>query len=445
MTRSTRKALFYILVVVFFIVGAAIILYAEGWRVDLATFKAEKVGAIYVRSFPSSASISIDGKPVQNQSGFLSQGTFVSNLFPKNYDVSLSEQGYDAWDENAEVLPSLVAELKYAVLVPTSASIITTSTPVTGFFESDGDIVAQTASDTIMWRGKMIGAGMIVSHSTNFDDMIMGNASGTNYLFYDFTDGETADLTSLLLRTDAETSISDIVIDPYQSGTVIAETKSRIWTIDPAAGTVLPIAVAPLGTVTEGPLAISPTFIAWSEYNEASGTSGIAVYDTFAQGLRSNTIAIPGTIANIAWISNDTLGILLSNGALYRYSVSSNNFQKIADDVKSFYSSADGAMVAALEAQSVEIFSLNDSAAYYRFNLPAIAAVQSLAWYKDDNHLFVAYPDHLSFLDLADVGLHNFITISANTFGNAYSYDVQANTLYLINAQQELTRFNFPS
>ena len=68
-------------------------------------------------------------------------------------------------------------------------------------------------------------------------------------------------------------------------------------------------------------------------------------------------------------------------------------------------------MLAALEHQSLEVFdfSTND---YYRFNLPRIGDVQSLAWYKDQTHLFANYSDHVSLLDLMDTSFTNLTTVS---------------------------------
>ena len=77
-----------------------------------------KAGGIYVRSYPKTAQITLNGKPVQNQSAFLSPGTFISGLFPKTYTLTLTAAGYDAWTETPQVVPSLVTEMKYAVLVP---------------------------------------------------------------------------------------------------------------------------------------------------------------------------------------------------------------------------------------------------------------------------------------------------------------------------------------
>ena len=98
-------------------------------------------------------------------------------------------------------------------------------------------------------------------------------------------------------------------------------------------------------------------------------------------------------------------------------------------------------MIATLENRSVEIFSLADSSNYFRFNIPNVDEVQKLIWYKDDNHLFVAYPDHVALLDLADYGLTNFATVA---IGTSPEYDPQNNSLYLIAPSSTLIRFDFP-
>ncbi len=90
------------------------------------------------------------------------------------------------------------------------------------------------------------------------------------------------------------------------------------------------------------------------------------------------------------------------------------------------------------------MFSLTTSD-YYRFNLPDMASVESLIWYKDQTHLFVQYPDHVSFLDFADLSLHNFTTVSEISTGTVPVYDTQENALYLIDQGKKLVRFDFPS
>ena len=146
------------------------------------------------------------------------------------------------------------------------------------------------------------------------------------------------------------------------------------------------------------------------------------------------------TIKQLAWARSNTLGILGGDNTLLLYNVPNEQLSTLANDVKQFYPTSDGSMLAALEYNSLEVFSFTTSD-YYRFNLPQIADVQGLTWYKDNAHLFVQYPDRVAFLDFADTGVKNLTVVSAGT--NA-SYDVREDSLYLIDQGQKLLRFDFP-
>jgi hypothetical protein len=431
-------------VALFLVVGTGVTLYAQGWRLDLTTFKPSKVGAIYIRSYPSDAQIFINGKSTQNKSGFLSPGTFISDLFPKSYTITLKEAGYDTWTETAPVTPSMVVQMKYAVLVPdTGINVATSDTAVQNFFESGGNIIAIDAANSgILWRGKKIATGVIISHSTDLKNFIYQSAAANNVL-YDLTEATTTNLTPILRSIGATPkNITSITIDPYDATRVIVQTPENINAIDLSnSDNVIDIADAPRGQVLQPPLAISSSLFAWTQFTAAANTSQIVIYDKFAGNITDNSLVIPGTIKELKWIDGGTLGIIESDGSLYRYNVSAEQLTKIADDVRDFYPMSDGTELAALENQSIEIFSFNTTD-YYRFALPDIASAKSLAWYRDGTHLFVNYPDHVSFLDLEDLALRNFTTVSQ---GNAFFYDASGNALYVVDQGQKLIRFDFPS
>ena len=119
-----------------------------------------------------------------------------------------------------------------------------------------------------------------------------------------------------------------------------------------------------------------------------------------------------------------------------------NQLQKLADDVKYFAATDDGSAIAALENRSFEIFPLVGAQTYHRFNVPSVADALSVIWYQDMNHLFVVYPDHVSFLDLDDLSLRNFITVAEGTLP---LYNSQENILYIIDFSKKLQQFDFPS
>jgi hypothetical protein len=445
--------LFYGLVALFFIVGTIIVLYAQGWRLNLATFKTSKVGAIYVRSYPDDAQITLNKTSVHNTSGFLSRGTLISNLFPENDTLTLKAPGYDAWSENVPVSPTLVTEMKYAVLVPSNATSAANTANITSFFEAGGTIVTEDANGTVARQtidapaaatSTAIGHGTIISYDDNLTTVVVRSAAGT-YSAYDLANATSTNLSALFAKASIPAkTITAVTVNPYNSSNIIVQTASHLFTVDLRADTITSFKTATAGQALENPLALSSSWLAWAQYVNTSATSQVAVYDPFSQNIIDATLTLPGHIRSLQWIRSTELGILQENGELFRYDIPSQTLIKIADDVKSFYPTSDGSTIAALESRSVEIFSLTTSD-YYRFNLPEMASVQSLAWYKDEAHLFVTYPDHVSFLDLEDLSMNNFTTVSAIADGTTINYDTQKNSLYLIDQGKNLIRFDFPN
>lgn len=459
MKIQTRRRIFYVLVLLFIVIGTGAVLYAEGWRINNATLDVEKAGGIYVRSYPESATITLNGKPVQNQSAFLSPGTFIAGLFPKTYTLALAADGYDAWTEDAQVVPSLVTEMKYAVLVPKTATNVATNTAaVAGFFEADGSVVVQNASATISWLGKTIGYGVIVSHSADLRTAIIrtvnARTGATTFSLYDFTTATSTNLSTLLARSGIRsTSTTNVFVDPYDDTSVIAQTSAQIVAIDSGTHRATVVDTAPAGEMIESPIAMSPSEMAWARYSSLDpgaagsiatpdgGTSQIIVYDKFSGDTIDDSLTLNGPVRQLAWVRSNVLGILAGDNTLYLYDVPNEELSTLADDVKQFYPTTDGTMLAALEYHSLEVFAFNGQPDHYRFTLPQATDVQGLIWYKDDTHLFVQYPDHVAFLDLADTDLKDLTTIS---LGTDPSYDAQENSLYLIDQGQKLLLFDFP-
>ncbi len=450
MKLKTRKRIFYVLVLLFIVIGAAVVSYAEGWRINFSTLVAEKAGGIYVRSYPITAKITLNGELVQNRSAFLSPGTFISGLFPKTYTLTLKAAGYDAWTEMPQVVPSLVTEMKYAVLVPDKATNVATATAaVTGYFEANGSVFVTNASATVTWLDKTIGYGAVTSHSTDLKTAVIRTVSaktgGATYSLYDFTNATSTNLSTLLRQSGIKsTPTTNIFVDPYDDTSVITQTPAEIVAIDSETHRATVVYTAPAGAAIESPIAVSPSAMAWAQYTASapgsSGTSQVIVYDKFSGDTVDDSLIVKGPIAQLVWVRNNVLGILESDNTLYLYNVPSEQLTTLADDVKQFYPAPDGSSVAALEYHSLEIFSFTTQD-YYRFNLPEAANVQGLIWYKDDAHLFVQYPDRVAFLDFADTNLKNLTTVSP---GTEPQYDAQENSLYLIDQGQKLLRFDFP-
>ena len=442
MTLRTRRTIFYVLFALFFMIGGGVVLYAEGWRIDLGGH-VEKVGAIFVRSFPADAAITLDKINIPNGTNFLSEGTLISNLFPRTYTVTLKQDGFMDWHENATVLPSLVTEYKYAVLIP-KMSTDTASGTVTDFAVASNEMVLAHGDGSITWRGTKIGNGTMVSTSANPRDVVFRTDAGT-YLLYDFESGSTTDLSAILAKSGIPSQyISTIQLDPYDPTTVVVATPGHVVSINAVTDALTTIGRAPGEAIINPAIAISPSSIAWTRFTNASGTS-IVIYDKFSGAVATSTATATSRTAELAWLNSNTLGVLQGDGELFVYDVPSRNLQKLADDVSAFHATADGSIVAALEHKSLEIFPFTNATTYHRFNIPDIQNARDISWYKDMNHLFITYDDHVAFLDLDDLGLNNLTTVTPIAKNSKTSYDPQANALYFISPTGTLARLDFPN
>jgi hypothetical protein len=164
----------------------------------------------------------------------------------------------------------------------------------------------------------------------------------------------------------------------------------------------------------------------------------ISTFD-IAHNTTTASTSIAGKNNSILWIMNSLAGIVQNDGQFYLYTTN-GALQKIADDVKTFAATVDASLLAALEPKSLEVLSPTDPTIYYRFNLPDMASAQSVIWYRDRTHLFVVYPDHVSFLDLQDASLTNFTTIG---YGTDPVYDAQQNVLYIKNTAGKFLQYHF--
>ncbi len=438
MTRQTRRTIFYMLLGLFFVIGGIVVFYAEGWRVDLGGHF-EKVGAIFVRSYPADATITLNNELIPNGSGLLSRGTLISNLFPRNYALTLKRDGFHDWRESAEVFPSLVTEFKYAVLVPQSSTRMAAG--VSSFAISSNEIVLGQTSGAVTWRGAKIGSGTVLGASTDPKDVLVKTPAGS-YLLYDFDTTSSTSLSAALDRNGIGSRYVDgVLIDPYDPTDIVVTTPGRVATFNTGTGIFTTIGRVGGSRSINPAIAVSPSFIAWTRFDNASGTS-VAIYDKFSGTTATSTATVAGRAAELAWVDGNTLGVLEDTGSLYLYDTASRTFKKLADDAIVFRVAGDGSAIAALEHKSLEVLPLSDAATYHRFNIPRVADAKDLRWYKDANHLFIVYADRVSFLDLDDAGLNNFIAV-AN--GAAPFYSPQTNALYLIAPDATLIRFDFPN
>ncbi|GEM_PF-632538 len=443
MTKNARKGLFYGLSLLFLLLGSATVFYAQGWRFDFETFNMKKVGAIYVRSFPVNASISLNGKPIKNKNGLLDAGTFIGNLFPKNYKLVLKADGYRDWQEHIAIRPSLVSEIKYGVLVPKVPEPVEQK-PVKQFWITNQGPIIKNEDNGLTLGDKKLAGDSVVDWTNDSRKILTQTESGKNYFLNDMSKGTTAIISLNPIIKNLGLNIltfKKISFDSDDGQKILAVAKNSIIRIDVNNPDYSVLYKNPDFSPIE--FSTSRSWLISSSVDEPSHSALIRFYNRLSG--EATTHQLPGSTRSTnsgqasspqagatkkIVITNDSLaGILQNDGELYLGHPYQNGIDKLASDVRDFQFSADGDFVAALEHKSLEVFSLKNKEDYWRFNLPNIENVASLEWYRDDNHLFIQYPNAVSFLDLNDRSLENFPTVAESS---ATDYNPATNKFYFM-------------
>jgi len=444
MTKRTRNTIFYALCAVFAAVGTLVVFYAQGWRLDFETFGLRKVGGIYLRSFPEDALVFINDKKVDKNPGLLDRGRFIGNLFPKNYKISFVGEDYLDWTEHVQVNPSLVSEIKYAVLVPKNSESAATGT-VKNFWTNGDRLIISPGNTPLLFNGEKIKGSKVILQNGGSNIVLTESNSPQTY-FINYLSGNTPTSTILnqkLIDSGIQPSnIKEMIKDSDSGNQAILRTADKIFSLDLRNSGISKL-VSSSSTISE--MAVSPSWIVWASADYKTGKSVLTFYNRSSRSVQSET-NIAGKLTKLFFRNDDELGILQGDGGLYTIS-SGGEPQKLASDVRDFEFSPSGDRVAALENQALEIFAFNREKDYWRFRLPAQAGLPSttekierVEWYKDENHIFIIYPDEIKFLDINDKNLENFPTIAS---GSNAKYDAKSNTLYFVKENQ-LRKIVFP-
>jgi hypothetical protein len=134
MRKKYRRIYAFTLVIVFFVIAPILVLYATGYRYDFGDNRVIKTGVLSIDSDPRNAQITINGEETSSKTP-----TVVKNLFPGDYSVSISKDGYFAWEKSFSVSPNRSTSTERVSLLKSDNSTLVTEERASSIIFSQND------------------------------------------------------------------------------------------------------------------------------------------------------------------------------------------------------------------------------------------------------------------------------------------------------------------
>ena len=239
MLKKTRRILFYGLIIVFLVFGSAIVFYSQGYRLNFSTLAIQKVGGIFIRSYPTNANVTLNGMAIKNQSWLLQNGTLVNNLLPETYTLTLESPGYLPWQKKVEVFPSLVSE-EDSVILPRNAPPTAFAQNIIDAWFLDNAFILKNIKNQLSYDGKTLTGDTFVAATADKRFIITENTlSGIYYLTNTMGDASILNINLIfknlrarVLGLTSVTEIHAVYFDPTDVNKLFLKTASGFYRMD---------------------------------------------------------------------------------------------------------------------------------------------------------------------------------------------------------------------
>ncbi|MBI2037068.1 MAG: PEGA domain-containing protein [Candidatus Liptonbacteria bacterium] len=408
MSLTTRRIIFYALVVLFLVSGGGVLLYANGWRVDPETFAVRKTGGVYIESVPRDAEILLNGKAVRNASGLISSGTLVSGLLPRAYEVTVQKEGYATWRRVLAVEPSLVTKAEHIILVPEKSVAVPLPVPAVTIRVSGETLIASFADGRIALSGVRVPGTEFTAFTAGKGAAISYDENKGVYFFTSLPEAKSSLNLTTLFNNLKERALGlpglvlprEVIAHPFDAKKAVVRTDHGLYVIDTERLSIVQVAGGGSTAVT-AVLARSQS-LAWAEYSAARNESALMTSDLILR-TSSRLATTTGTIEKIGEEPSGGFLLLAQNGRLFSLPRSAKEPETIEEAAADFLSSpADQRFMVRLRDGSLE----------------------------NGAHIFVRRGGAVSFVELFEDG-----TVLGMPLGDAVmsmAYDPSRNLFYLL-------------
>lgn len=166
MKRSTRRIIFYFLVLAFAVTGPMAVLSSLGYAFRPGTATFESTGGIFIKSETPRTSVFLNGALVR-ETGFLTGNTLLTDITPGMHLLRVEKPTFRPWTKTVTVAPAQVTEFRDVFLVPHVPAIATSS---------NRELAAATATSTTARLFSMDKKGRLLFTAAGIPRIISENA-----------------------------------------------------------------------------------------------------------------------------------------------------------------------------------------------------------------------------------------------------------------------------
>ena len=445
MSLTTRRIIFYALVVLFLVSGGGVLLYANGWRLDPETFAVRKTGGVYIESVPRDAEILLNGKAVRNASGLISSGTLVSGLLPRAHEVTVQKEGYAAWRRVLTVKPSLVTKAEHIILVPRKSVAVPLPVPAAAIRVSGETLVASFADGHIALGGVRVPGTEFVAFTAGKSAAISYDENRGAYFFTSLPASASVsaaksslNLTTLFNNLKERTLglpgfvlPREVIAHPFDAKKAVVRTDHGLYVIDTERLSIVQIAGGLPAGQADGSAELTAVLarsqsLVWTEYSRTRNESALMTADLILR-TSSRLATAAGATLKIGEAPDGGFLLLAQDGRLFSLPRSAKETETIEEAASDFsFSPADQALIVLLRDGSLALWDFRKTPK--RVALPLVA--DEFLWHEDGAHIFVRRGGAVSFVELFEDG--EVLETPLGEAVTAMAYDPSRDLFYLL-------------
>lgn len=119
--KSTRRKIFYAMVLLFGLAAPLALLYSRGYVFNLQNRGLVATGGVFVKTVQAGTKVFIDSN-FYRETSFIAQGALVTNLVPRRYALRVEKDGFQPWVKSARVSGEEVIEFRNVLLPPATVT-----------------------------------------------------------------------------------------------------------------------------------------------------------------------------------------------------------------------------------------------------------------------------------------------------------------------------------